>query len=61
MFFAANPFCEFQISTQTTAISDLAKALIMQGFDAKVTLLKIYVSLMTLSIILGVIGSFFPL
>ena len=43
---AMEPFCEFHISTQTTAKLELNNALITQGFEARTTLLKICVCLM---------------
>ena len=52
------PFCEFQISTQMTTMSDLGDALIIWDFDISIMLLKICVSLITLSMISEVIGEF---
>jgi len=39
-------FCEFHISTQTTAKLELNNALIIQGFEARTTSLKMCVCLM---------------
>ena len=55
MFLVADSLCKFQISTQTTTISDLGKALIIHDFDANTMLLKIYVFLKMPSIISRVI------
>jgi len=50
MFFAKEPLWESQISNQTTTMSDLGDALMTQGFEVNVTLLKRWVSLRTSSI-----------
>ena len=47
-------FCEFQMSTHTTAILNLGDALITQEQEAKIMSLKIQVLLIILSIISGV-------
>ena len=52
------PFCESQMSTQMTTISDLGDTLIIHCFDASTMLLKICISLMMLSMISEVIGKF---
>ena len=54
MFLAKEPFWESQMSTQTTAISDLGDTLMTQGFEASTTSLNKYVSLRTPSIKSGV-------
>ena len=57
-YFAFIPFWEYQILTYITAMSDLGDVLITYGQDAKIISLKIWVSLITSSIILEVIGKF---
>ena len=53
MFFTQKLLWEFQMFTHTTALSDLGDALIMHGFEVKVTSLKRYESFKTPSIISG--------
>jgi len=53
MFFAQEPLWESQMSTHTTALSDLGDTLITHGFEAKVTSLKRCESFKTPSIISG--------
>ena len=53
MFFMQEPLWESQMSTHTTALSDLGDALITRGFEAKVTSLKRCESFKTPSIISG--------
>ena len=55
MFFTQEPLWKSQISTHTTALSDLGDTLIMCGFEANVVSLKRYESFKTPSIISGVI------
>ena len=51
MFFVQEPLWESQMSTHTTALSDLGDALIMCGFEAKVASLNKYKFLSTPSMI----------
>jgi len=55
---AVVPFCESQMLTQITTMSDLGDALIIWGFDASMILLKICISLIMLSIISEVMEEF---
>jgi len=54
MFFAKELLWESQMSTQTTALSDLGEALIIHGFEANNTSLKRWVFLRTSSTKSGV-------
>jgi len=47
MFFTEEPLWKFQMSTQTTAMSDFGDALITRGFEANTTFLNRWVSLRT--------------
>ena len=53
MFFAQEPLWKSQMSTYTTALSDLGDALMTHGFEAKVVSLKRCESFETPSIISG--------
>ena len=53
MFFAQEPLWESQMSTHTTALSDLGDALMTHGFEAKVVSLKRCESFKTPLIISG--------
>ena len=53
MFFVQEPLWESQMSTQTTALSDLGDALMMRGFKAKVASLNKCKFLITPSMISG--------
>ena len=54
IFFAQEPLWESQMSTHTTALSDLGDALIMQDFEANIVFLKRYKSFKTSSMRSGV-------
>jgi len=58
MFFAFDPFCEFQILTYTTAISDLGNTLIICSFEIRTTLLNRSIFLRTALMVLELISSF---
>ena len=57
IFFAQEPLWESQMSTHTTALSDLGDTLMTQGFEANIASLKRCESFKTPSIILGVMTS----
>ena len=53
MFFVQEPLWESQMSTQTTALSDLGDALMTHGFEAKIAFLNKCEFLSTPSMISG--------